>query len=342
MTTEITNGAQFIKQGNNIRVKPGGLDYDLISGKVYDLHWDDWKSTYIFSENGELNLPKKVYELKKDVIFKKRVLKYFEDAPTQTTGIMLAGTKGTGKTVLAKVLAKESKLPIIVVGSDYPARKLNDFFKEFNVPVCVIFDEVEKNWNTNQMLEFLDGIQATAKKLVIMTCNNLDMVSEYMQDRCSRIRYLRRYTPSDNIEIIASVVADSGVRNVAKVTEFIIKNIKLLSIDNIISFINEVKLLEDDETITLEDIIEIMNISTRLVSKEKSDEERIAQTIADVTGKTLEQSLLEVKNTFNGAPSDDTSSTESIGYISNDFDNDSDDNEDDEYDEDDEYTEDDE
>ena len=106
MTTEITNGAQFIKQGNNIRVKPGGLDYDLISGKVYDLHWDDWKSTYIFSENGELNLPKKVYELKKDVIFKKRVLKYFEDAPTQTTGIMLAGTKGTGKTVLAKILAK--------------------------------------------------------------------------------------------------------------------------------------------------------------------------------------------------------------------------------------------
>lgn len=192
------------------------------------------------------------------------------------------------------------------------------------------------------MLEFLDGIQATAKKLVIMTCNNLDMVSEYMQDRCSRIRYLRKYTPSDNIEIIASVVADSGVRNVAKVTEFIIKNIKLLSIDNIISFINEVKLLEDDETITLEDIIEIMNISTRLVSKEKSDEERIAQTIADVTGKTLEQSLIEVKNTFNGAPSDNTSSTESIGYISTDFDNDSDDNEDDGYDEDDEYTEDDE
>ena len=182
-----------------------------------------------------------------------------------------------------------------------------------------------------------------------MTCNNLDMVSEYMQDRCSRIRYLRRYTPSDNIEIIASVVADSGVRNVAKVTEFIIKNIKLLSIDNIISFINEVKLLEDDETITLEDIIEIMNISTRLVSKEKSDEERIAQTIADVTGKTLEQSLLEVKNAFNEAPSDNTSCTESIGYISTDFNNDSDDNEDNEYDneddgydEDDEYTEDDE
>ena len=170
-----------------------------------------------------------------------------------------------------------------------------------------------------------------------MTCNNLNMVSEYMQDRCSRIRYLRKYTPSDNIEIIASVVADSGVRDVAKVTEFIIKNIKLLSIDNIISFINEVKLLEDDETITLEDIIEIMNISTRLVSKEKSDEERIAQTIADVTGKTLEQSLLEVKNTFNGTSSDDTSCTESIGYTPPfDFDNDSDDNEDDEYNEDDE------
>ena len=70
---------------------------------------------------------------------------------------------------------------------------------------------------------------------------------------------------------------------------------------------------------------------------EKSDEERIAQTIADVTGKTLEQSLLEVKNTFNGTSSDDASCTEAIGYTPPfDFDNDNDDNEDDEYDEDDE------
>ena len=99
MTTEIKNGAQFIKQGNDIRVKPDGLDYNLIPGKVYDLHWDDWKNTYIFSENGELNLPKKVYELKKDVIFKTRVLKYFENSPTQTTVIMHAGTKGTGNIV---------------------------------------------------------------------------------------------------------------------------------------------------------------------------------------------------------------------------------------------------
>lgn len=315
--------AKFIKTSDGIRVKPEGLDYDLIPSKVYDLNWDRYRETYIFTENGELNLPKKVYELKKDKIFKKRVLTYFENASTQTTGIMLAGTKGTGKTVLAKVLAYESKLPIIVVSSSFPASKLNSFFKEFNEPVCVIFDEVEKNWNTNQMLEFLDGVQSTSKKLVIMTCNELHHVSEYMQDRCSRIRYLRTYTPSDNIELIASIVTDMGIRDAVKVSEFVIKNIKLLSIDNVISFLNEVKLFEDDADLTLEDLIDIMNISTRLKKEEKTDTERLAAAISDITGKPYEEALSEM-GTIMGNKQEETSDSNPDIYESDDEDNDDD------------------
>lgn len=82
--------------------------------------------TYI-QGNGELNLPKKVYSTKTDDIFKKRIITYFNKANTNTTGVMLAGTKGTGKTVMAKILAKESGLPIIVVNPDYPEGKLIKF-----------------------------------------------------------------------------------------------------------------------------------------------------------------------------------------------------------------------
>lgn len=118
---------EFIKIGEQIIAKPKGADYDLIPGKVYDLSWNRQEDSPIFKENGELNLPKKVYSTKTDDIFKKRIITYFNKANTNTTGVMLAGTKGTGKTVMAKILAKESGLPIIVVNPDYPEGKLIKF-----------------------------------------------------------------------------------------------------------------------------------------------------------------------------------------------------------------------
>ena len=262
---------EFIKIGKNIVIKPQGADYSLEAGKVYDLSWDRYNGNYIFTENGDLNLPAKVYNLKKDESFKKRVLTYFNSSGNQTTGVMLAGVKGTGKTVLAKVMAKESGLPIIVIDSGYPASQLNKFFKGFKTPVCVIFDEIEKKWDTNNMLDFLDGIEATAKKLVLMTCNKLSLVSEYMQDRCSRVRYIRKYGARDNEELIRSFVEDNGIKNVDEVTNYITSKMCILSIDNVLAFIKEVKLMENDN-ITLDEIIEDMNISIfdKPLTKEES------------------------------------------------------------------------
>lgn len=118
---------EFIKIGEQLIAKPKGADYDLIPGKVYDLSWNRWEDSPMFKENGELNLPKKIYSTKTDDIFKKRIITYFNKANTNTTGVILAGTKGTGKTVMAKILAKESGLPIIVVNPDYPEGKLIKF-----------------------------------------------------------------------------------------------------------------------------------------------------------------------------------------------------------------------
>ena len=248
---------EFIKIGEQIIAKPKGADYDLIPGKVYDLSWNRWEDSPIFKENGELNLPKKVYSTKTDDIFKKRIITYFNKANTNTTGVMLAGTKGTGKTVMAKILAKESGLPI-------------KFFKSFTTPVCVLFDEVEKNFKTEYMLDFLDGVEKTAQKLVIMTCNDLSKVSQYMQDRCSRIRYLRRYSPDENAAFLPMLADDFGIKNKEEVVKFCKESIKLLSMDNIISFMSEVKMLED-EGISLQEIINIMNISTENIPTKVSD-----------------------------------------------------------------------
>ena len=265
---------EFIKIGDRLVIKPNGADYDLIPGKVYDLSYDRYSGDDIFKENGELSLPTKVYTSEKDEFFKKRVLTYFNNAFTDTTGVMLAGTKGTGKTIMAKVLAKESNLPIIIVDPQYPEHRLIKYFKQINTPVCILFDEVDKSFDTEKMLDFLDGLQKTSKKLVIMTCNNLHKVSEYLQDRCSRIRYLRKYTTDDNLEFLDILIKDMGIKNVEEVSKFCRENIKLLSMDNIVAFLNEVKMLEDED-ITLEEIISVMNIDHAQQKGTFSEEEPI-------------------------------------------------------------------
>ena len=151
--------SEFIKAGNKILNKPNGFDYDLINGKVYNLKYERYGVGSYFEEDGSLNLPKKVYTTKDDDIFIKRVNTYFEKTSKLSTGVMLSGVKGTGKTVMAKVIAKNSKLPVIVVDEDFPTSQINDFFRKFSTPVAVIFDEVDKHWDTEDLLGWLDGVQ---------------------------------------------------------------------------------------------------------------------------------------------------------------------------------------
>lgn len=254
--------SEFIKVGERIINKPTGLDYDLVNGKVYNLKWDRYNGVSYFEEDGSLSLPVKVYTTKSDDIFIKRVNTYFQKTSKLSTGVMLSGIKGTGKTVMAKVIAKNSNLPIIVVDEDYPTGRINDFFRKFETPVTIIFDEVDKHWDTENLLGWLDGVQTNAKKLVLFTCNNEDRVNDYLKDRCSRVRYIRHFEANDNARFLREILRDKGIAedNIENTYTFIVNNFGLLSIDNILSFIDE-KLLFPE--LSNEEIFNDMNISSK-------------------------------------------------------------------------------
>lgn len=268
--------SEFIKVGEKIVNKPIGLDYDLINGKVYNLKWDRYNGMSYFEEDGLLSLPAKVYTTKSDDVFIKRVNTYFQKTSKLSTGVMLSGIKGTGKTVMAKVIAKNSNLPIIVVDEDYPTGRINDFFRKFETPVTIIFDEVDKHWDTEDLLGWLDGVQTNAKKLVLFTCNNEDRVNDYLKDRCSRVRYIRHFEANDNARFLREILRDKGIAEdkIKDTYTFIVNNFGLLSIDNILSFIDE-KLLFPE--LSNEEIFNDMNISSKKGKKniigETPDEE---------------------------------------------------------------------
>ena len=269
--------SEFVKVGNKIINKPVGFDYDLIDGKIYNLKYDRYGVGAYFEEDGTLNLPKKVYSTLNDKIFISRVNRYFNNTDKLSTGVMLSGIKGTGKTVMAKVIASNSKLPVIVVDEDFPTSQINDFFRKFTHPVAVIFDEVDKRWDTEELLGWLDGVQTNAKKLVLFTCNNEDRVSNYLKDRCSRVRYTRHFDANDNARFLKEILKDKGITEdkIEETYDFIVNNFRLLSIDNILSFIDE-KLMFSD--LTNEQILKDLNISLKdgvTPASEFSDEDAI-------------------------------------------------------------------
>lgn len=254
--------SEFVKIDDIIVPKPKGFDYDLINGKIYDL-----TGFYnpMLKENGDFNMPEKVYNSEKDTKFRSLVLKRFKTTTAQSTGVLLSGEKGTGKTIQAKLIAKESGLPIINIPSQIERKALISFFKSFTTPVCVIFDEFDKYFETNDLLSLLDGINKTTKMLVLFTCNDLDKISKYLKDRCSRIRYVRNFTSKDNEAFLPEIIAELDLKkHETELIEFCNNNLKYPTIDNIKAFLTEYKAyLEEDENPSLYDITEYLNITLK-------------------------------------------------------------------------------
>ena len=282
---------KFIKQGNDIAILPRGLEYDLEPGKVYDLKIREvWGRTITdFKLNGEMNMPPKLYQTKKDKMFIERVLQNYFRAGKNTTGVLLTGDKGTGKSVTAKVIAEKAGLPIIIIGPETEEKYLEEFFREFDTPVCILFDEVDKSFNTERLLTFLDGMHKTTKKLVIMTANDEDRLSEYIKNRCSRLRYYRHYNMLDDAKEYAELICDAkGIENKEEVVDFIMKYIKYPSIDNISSFIDEI-IYTKDWDLSLKEVLEFMNINVG----EEGEVDSTENPDNDYNNEEIDDSVLE-------------------------------------------------
>lgn len=253
--------SQFIKYNEQIFPKPLGTDYDLTAGKVYSLNKDRYSDDLYLKEDKDFEFPEKYYLNDNDNRFINKVVHTFGNTKKLTTGVLLSGLKGSGKTLMAKKIAITSNLPIIVINQNISASEIEPFFAKMTTDVCVIFDEIDKYWSTRYLLGFLDGVKPSCKKLVLCTCNDEDEIDEYLNDRCSRIRYKKTFDclTKDVIEGIMDDVLENKEK-AKSATEFIYNAIKVVSYDNVVMFAEEVKNNPDE---SYETILTDMNIEKR-------------------------------------------------------------------------------
>ena len=255
------NNSSFTKYNNQIIPKPFGTDYDLIAGKVYALKRDSYSDELYLEEDKDFEFPGNYYLSKEDERFINKVINTSNNTNKLTTGVLLSGIKGSGKTLMSKHIANKSGLPIIVVDQNIPAYDIEPFFAKFTETVCIIFDEIDKYWTTKHLLGFFDGVKPSCKKLVLCTCNDEEEIDGYLNDRCSRIRYKKKFdylTEDAVFGVLCDILEDKEKAKTA--TEFIYNSISVVSYDNIIVFGEEVKNNPDE---SYETILADMNIEKK-------------------------------------------------------------------------------
>lgn len=151
---------------------------------------------YCLTEVEGFTLPEKTYG--SEIGRYDRIIKTFLSRPAGT-GVILAGEKGAGKTLLSKKLsielAAQYGIPTIIINNAYHGDDFNQFLQSIRQPALVILDEFEKVYNKeaqNKLLTVLDGTMQS-KKLFVVAINDVSKINSYMVNRPGRFFYVFNY-----------------------------------------------------------------------------------------------------------------------------------------------------
>jgi len=122
-----------------------------------------------------------------------RILNTFKQR-SSATGVLLHGEKGSGKTLLSKVIcekARQDGIPILLIAEPFCGPEFNTFIQGIDQPCVIVFDEFEKVFDKKDqrdLLTLLDGV-FPSKKLFLLTCNAIYGLTEQLINRPGRLYY---------------------------------------------------------------------------------------------------------------------------------------------------------
>jgi hypothetical protein len=189
---------KFIENNGQVRVvnMEEGFLKDEFSPAIYSVR-QDMSGLYLSKEMDRFEMPKEVYGSTPERANK--IMSTYHDRDG-TTGVLLTGLKGAGKTFLIKYtgnLALEEGIPVVTINDPMAGDEFLAFIDSLG-PCMLIFDEFAKNYKRagdngqDALLTLFDGV-AGGKRLIMLSENNRWDVSDLYKDRPSRVYYSYSY-----------------------------------------------------------------------------------------------------------------------------------------------------
>lgn len=243
----------WIQTGNTYRSAVGDVfNVESLPKGIYDIDFAPFTGWSITKTADEFTFNYKIYDLETDFI--NHVITAFNNCESNL-GVLMYGTRGSGKSASAKIICNKINLPIFVIKpvQDMSTSNLIDYISTFNFDCVFLFDEFEKNFSKedSSILSIMDGVYTSKyRRLFILTTNNLS-VNENLLSRPSRIRYLKEFG-NLSLDAINNYLDDNlSKENYEHKDEIIsyIDTLEISTIDILKCIVDEIRIFGYDEFI---------------------------------------------------------------------------------------------
>lgn len=197
-----------------------------------------------------------------------RVMTTFQDRAS-STGVLLTGTKGSGKSLLGRLLVercRELAMPCIVIDKTLDGSVIGSMLNNLQEPAIILFDEFDKYFREKEdqekMLSLFDGT-SSVRHLFVITANDKLSLSKYLINRPGRLYYNIDFTGLS--EAFIKEYAQENLENSKSLDGLIHVTSALgeVSFDQLAALIHEMNRYDE----SAQDSVKLLNLSPSRVDR---------------------------------------------------------------------------
>lgn len=231
-----------------------------LPGKNFSLKFDDHRGIFFLSPVAPFTLPPKIYGKVND--YSDRILNTYKSREI-STGTLLFGEKGSGKSLLAKnisIKAAKEGIPTIIVSEPFSGTLFSEFIANVTQEAIILLDEFEKVYKEDKgaqqpLLSLLDGL-FSSKKLFILTANDKWKIDPNLKNRPGRLFYSIEFNGVD-VSFIDEYCKDN-LKNMTKLKDVkLVKNlVRDFNFDQLQALVEEL----NRYSCSVQECLELLNI----------------------------------------------------------------------------------